>query len=169
MTFSKKQLARAYDVLIQGVVCLDDNLRQGVLVYIESLLLEQGIQRDKYLSLEDLHSHYPYVCMGSYMPIDFFNADNLGLITACNDENFKPISLKVCTVLQGGHKPVHRWHTVGTYRCDDIISAIHVLLETLSNGAYFNPCKTCNTIRPAGYLDDEQVCGCCHDGLLGVA
>lgn len=170
MTFTTKQLLQAYDVLVQGVVHLDDNLRQGVLVYIESLLVEQGVPRNRYLTLDDLDSHYPYARLASYMPIDFFNIDEQRSMRPCNDANFKPISLKVCTVIQeDGHKPVHRWYTVGTFRCDHIIEAIHALLETLSNEDYFSQCKICNSMRPAGYLDEDKVCDCCCDELLGVA
>ena len=169
MILTTKQLTQAYGVMLQGLVSLDDNLRQGVLVYIESLMLEQGIKREKYLSLDDLNSHYPYVCMGSYMPIDFFNVDSPCSMAACNDQNFKPISLKLCTVIQNDHKPVHRWQTVGTFRCDDIVGAIDTLLETLSNNDFFEQCTSCNMIRPAGYLDHDQVCNCCSDELLGVA
>ncbi|MCG7588696.1 hypothetical protein [Photobacterium sp. OFAV2-7] len=164
-----KQLTQAYGVMLQGLVSLDDNLRQGALVYIESLMLEQGIKREKYLSLDDLNGHYPYICMGSYMPIDFFNVDSPCTRVACNDQNFKPISLKLCTVIQDNHKPVHRWQTVGTFRCDDILDAIHMLLETLSNDDIFRQCVSCNKIRPAGYLNSEQVCDCCSDAMLGVA
>ncbi|MCW8329845.1 hypothetical protein MD588_13610 [Photobacterium sp. SDRW27] len=172
MTLTTKQLLQAYDVLTQGVVCLDDNLRQGVLVYVESLLVEQGMPRDKYLSLDDLRCDYPFVRMGSYMPIDFFSADSgaNNVAASDNDANFKPISIKLCTVsLQDGPRPAHCWQMMGTYRADHVIEAINALLEILSNKHYFNYCATCNMIRPTGYLDEDQVCEYCCEELLGAA
>lgn len=171
MTLTTKQIARAYDVLNQGVVCLDDNLRQGVLVYVESLLVQHNIPRDNYLALEDLRCDYPYVRMGSYMPIDFFAlVGGHNLATSCNDVNFRPVSIKLCTVsLKGGRMATHQWELVDTYRDDQIIHAIEILLEILSDESYFDYCKVCNQVRPTGLLDREQVCDCCCAELLEVA
>lgn len=171
MTLTTRKLVRAYDVLTQGMVCLDDNLRQGVFVYVESLLVAHSVKRKNYLTLDDLRCDYPFVRMGSYMPIDFFGqAAGEGQTTGCIDASFKPVSIKMCSVShRDGHMPTHNWELVGTFRDVHILEAIDALLDILSNEEYFDYCTHCNQITPVGMLDQYQVCGYCCEELLGVA
>ncbi|PSW09970.1 hypothetical protein C9I98_25435 [Photobacterium sanctipauli] len=168
---NNKKLKQAFAALSQGTVCLDEHLRQGVLVYIEGLLIGQGIERDRYLDIEDLTCQFPYVRMSSILPIDFFGLnENPNNCRPCRDESFKPISLKVCSVSFDEHNCIqYDWHNLQNFRAEDIIEAIHALIDLLNNPDYFAPCVMCDEVRPSNYLDKDNVCECCSEKLLGAA
>ncbi|UTV26542.1 hypothetical protein [Photobacterium atrarenae] len=149
----------AHQLLLQQMVYIDEHLRQGALVYIESLLVEHHIPRSHYLTLDDLGGAYPFLRLTSRVPIDFFTPV---LPSECDDENFQPIELNLCTVTQRpGLKPVHHWQRVNSFRCIYVLEALHCLLETLSNPAYFQRCRICQRVFAAGHLDAGQICGHC--------
>ncbi|WP_299021839.1 hypothetical protein [uncultured Photobacterium sp.] len=171
MALTKQQLIKAYKVLAQGVVYLDEKLSLGVLVYIEAKAVEFGIARDEYLTLENLQSSFPYVSMGSYMPINFFGNQATDVALPLYHESIlKPISLKLCKVIpQEGFCSIHRWTTVASYSEDQIEEAIHALIAVLGNDEHFSQCIQCKNYRPSGYIDDVQTCECCKEQLLVVA
>lgn len=158
MTFSVEQLSVAHQLLLQQMVYIDEHLRQGALVYIESLLVEHHIPRTHYLTLDDLGSAYPFLRLTSRMPIDFFTQ---ALPPEC-DEHFQPIELNLCIVTQSPDLTlVHRWQRVHSFRCLHVLEALQCLLETLSNPAYFDRCRVCQQVLAAGTLDAGRVCACC--------
>ena len=129
MNLTKHQLKQAYVSLNNGAVCLDDHLAQGVLVYVEGLMISEGIERDCYLSLDTLTKVSAKVRMGSVMPIDFFGMQE----SACDDDNFKPISLKVCeSVLLSDGQTERRWKTLANFAESDIAIALEILLLVIS-------------------------------------
>ncbi|MEF1219761.1 hypothetical protein REH76_18545, partial [Photobacterium damselae] len=54
------KLSLAIEALYHGLAYIDDNLRQGVLVYIESERVNYDIPRVNMLTLEGLSSAYPF-------------------------------------------------------------------------------------------------------------
>ncbi|MGF1723958.1 hypothetical protein L4D12_04510 [Photobacterium nomapromontoriensis] len=133
MDITEKQLKQAYRALLEGAVCIDDNLALGVLVYVDSLMVIQGITRKDYLTYEQLQTPDSLIRMGSLMPIDFFGSnDNPNNCKPCRDSNFKPITLKVCDLIElPDQYPERNWRTVAQFESDDIASAIHTLLNML--------------------------------------
>jgi hypothetical protein len=161
MEISRNQLKQTLDVLSQGYVCLDENLRQGVLVYIESQLIERTVERDQYLSLDCFHCDYPYVRMGSVTDIDFFNGQEM---TKENKpfigDRFNTIDIRICSVVDIHlSKPVYRWETVGRFQEHEILDAINALIVSLGSDKYFSYCASCHEVKPTGYLDNNA-CGC---------
>ncbi|MEJ2762892.1 hypothetical protein VV869_02790 [Photobacterium sp. MCCC 1A19761] len=155
----------AHHLLSQQMVYIDEHLRQGALVYIESLLVESHIPRTHYLTLDDLSSPYPMLSLTSWMAVDFFSAAPL---PSCQDDPLRPIKLTLCTVVQQPDaKPVHRWQTLGTFRCEDALEAIQGLLIALNNPAYFATCRTCDLGCAAGYLNVQQLCCNCVEVPVG--
>ncbi|MGR5065245.1 hypothetical protein [Photobacterium sp. DNB22_13_2] len=149
MNLTRHQLKQAYLSLNNGTVCLDDHLAQGVLVYVEGLMISEGIERDSYLSLETLTKVSAKVCMGSAMPIDFFGLKD----TACTDDNFKPISLKVCeSVILSNGQIGRRWKTLANFAERDITVAMELLLLVISELSALD-----------GYIAGE----CVPAGMLG--
>ncbi|EAS44963.1 hypothetical protein C9J48_23540 [Photobacterium profundum] len=161
MEISRNQLKQTLDVLSQGYVCLDENLRQGVLVYIESQLIEQTVERDKYLSLECFHCEYPYARMGSATDIDFFDGQAMTKNdqTPINDR-FKTIDIRICSVVGTHHsKPIYRWKTIGRFQENEILEAINALIVSLGSDEYFSYCASCHEVKPTGHLNNNA-CEC---------
>ncbi|MGF1736502.1 hypothetical protein [Photobacterium satsumensis] len=129
MNLTRNQLKQAYVSLKNGAVCLDDHLAQGVLVYVEGLMISEGVERDCYLSLDTLTKVSAKVRMGSVMPIDFFGLKD----STCDDDNFKPISLKVCeSTIQADGQSGRRWKTLANFAANDIAVAMEILLLVIS-------------------------------------
>ncbi|PSW14689.1 hypothetical protein C9J01_09750 [Photobacterium rosenbergii] len=129
MNLTRHQLKQAYVSLNNGAVCLDDHLAQGVLVYVEGLMISEGIERDCYLSLDTLTKVSAKVRMGSVMPIDFFGVNE----SACDSDNFKPISLKVCeSVMLDDGETSRRWKTLANFAQSDVAIAMEMLLLVIS-------------------------------------
>ncbi|WEM40960.1 hypothetical protein PTW35_09910 [Photobacterium sp. DA100] len=129
MNLTRHQLKQAYLSLKNGAVCLDDHLAQGVLVYVEGLMISEGIERDSYLSLDTLTKVSAKVRMGSLMPIDFFGLN----ARPCEEDNFKPISLKVCELVsQPNGQSVRRWKTLANFSASDFTIAMEILLLVIS-------------------------------------
>ncbi|MDV5168615.1 hypothetical protein [Photobacterium rosenbergii] len=150
MNLTRHQLKQAYVSLKNGAVCLDDHLAQGVLVYVEGLMISEGIERDCYLSLETLTKVSAKVRMGSVMPIDFFGMNE----APCGDENFKPISLKICEsfILTDGQIG-RRWKTLANFAESDVAIAMEILLLVISE---------------LSELDDYCAGDCVPAGTLGM-
>lgn len=169
MALQEQQLKKAYEMLSQGLVNLDDNLIQGVLVYIEAKAVEFGLPRRTYLSLDKLRCSFPFVSMGSFMPINFFGVQTVDL-TRHRDTGFKPITLKVCKVNRDDAENFsHRWVTVGRYPEEQAEEAILMLIEVLCDEELFGQCSHCQKYRPHGYIDVELICDCCNEQLEVVA
>ncbi|UXI00033.1 hypothetical protein [Photobacterium sp. TY1-4] len=159
MVFSVEQLSLVHQLLSQRLVYIDAHLRQGALVYIESLLVESHIPRTHYLTLDDLSSPYPMLRLTSWMPVDFFSS---APSPSCQDDPLRPIKLTLCTAKQQPNaRPIHRWQTLGTFRCADALQAIQCLLIALNNPAYFSTCRACELGCAAGYLNARQLCCNC--------
>ncbi|WP_231854940.1 hypothetical protein [Photobacterium profundum] len=167
---SRNQLKQTLDVLSQGYVYLDENLRQGVLVYIESQLIEQTVERDQYLSLECFHCDYPYARMGSATDIDFFNGQE---VTKEDKpfigDRFKTIDIRICCVI-GTHlsKPVYRWKTIGRFQEHEILEAINALIVSLGSDEYFSYCASCLEVKPTGHLNNNA-CDCGAETVQNIA
>ncbi|MGF1687439.1 hypothetical protein L4C36_12190 [Photobacterium japonica] len=169
MALTDEQLCTAYDALIQGAVCLDEHLVQGVWVYVEGLMIERNIPRDEYLCLYHLQSPQCFMSMSSLMPIDFFGTnENPKNETPCRDANFKPIVLKTCELIQRENEyPEQCWCVHTTYCSDDVEIAIQTLLRLLADYGQFPRCIICKYRYPAGFLDSDSICeDCCYE-LLG--
>lgn len=166
---SRNQLKQTLDVLSQGYVCLDENLRLGALVYIESQLIEQTVERDQYLSLEFFHCDYPYARMGSATDIDFFNGQELTKEDKPSiGDRFNTIDIRICSVV-GTHlsKPIYRWKTIGRYQEHEILEAINALIVSLGSNEYFSYCASCNEVKPTGHLNNNA-CDCGAEAVQNI-
>lgn len=136
--FTEIQLKQAYSALLNGAVRLDDHLALGVLVYVDSLLISQGVDRDQYLSCEHLQNPHSRILMYTLMPIDFFGSnDSPNNARPCRDTNFKPITLKVCDLIESPEQhPVRHWRTVAQFESGDITHAIHTLINMLCGDSH---------------------------------
>lgn len=169
LELTDKQLCIAYEGLVQGAVCLDEHLLQGVWVYVESAMLARNIARETYLRIEHLQSPQCYVRMSSLMPIDFFGTnDNPKNDSPCRDANFKPIVLKVCELISHEDAyPEQRWHIQRVFTACEVASAIEALLALLADTQQFPSCSVCELRYPRSFLDSDRICeDCCYE-LLG--
>ncbi|PSU34808.1 hypothetical protein [Photobacterium lutimaris] len=165
MNLTRHQLKQAYLSLNNGTVCLDDHLAQGVLVYVEGLMISEGIERDCYLSLDTLTKVSAKVRMGSVMPIDFFGLKD----TSCDEGNFKPISLKVCELVSlPDGQTGRRWKTLANFAESDIAVAMEILLLVISELSELDDYSAGECV-PAGLLAQFNDSRSQHFGTLCYA
>ncbi|MGR2767251.1 hypothetical protein ACUYOF_06930 [Photobacterium ganghwense] len=164
MVFTNAQLTTIHHALTKGAVCLDDHLVQGVLVYVESMVISHGIERFDYLELSQLQNPCAYIRMRSLQPINFFNdCDEPDVERVCRDQNFKPITLQVCyPVYYPNADPEPEWQTYARYERAQVIEAINTMLSLLCD-QQFTSCRRCQCYLPTGFMTNGKCRYCCVD------
>ncbi|HIF9209578.1 TPA: hypothetical protein ACX6QM_002842 [Photobacterium damselae] len=146
------KLSLAIEALYHGLAYIDDNLRQGVLVYIESERVNYDIPRVNMLTLEGLSSAYPFVRMTSRVAIDFFGMTET---EKTNVDYLLPIEIQVCTS-SADSVTGYQWQTVARFHEAHIFEAMDKLIDCLASPQYFVQCEECKRVSPVGFA----ACSC---------
>lgn len=146
------KLSLAIEALYHGLAYIDDNLRQGVLVYIESERVNYDIPRVNMLTLEGLSSAYPFVRMTSRVAIDFFGMTEP---EKTNVDHLLPIEIQVCTS-SADSVTGYQWQTVARFHEAHIFEAMDKLIDCLASPQYFEQCEECKMVSPVGFA----ACSC---------